>query len=398
MLLPYASDRPPKNPPLVVVSLVLFHFLLFGLLALILRVRGVDAVIVWYANLSLVPAAIKWYTPLSYAFLHEDVLHLSVNMLFLWVFGGSVEDVLRWKRFLALYLFGAVASGLLQAGMALLMPGAERTMPIVGASGAVATIVGVFAVRFYRTRIRFIGLPFRVPALLLIGIALIAEMGATIWHLVHRGESPGAQAAAHWAHIGGFVLGMAFAQVSRMFLQGRHEYLAADAAALMERSPLSAAQRWQTVLAVDPSNLYAQAELGRAWAAVGDRQQSVEHYHKAIAGYLEKGDKREAARRYRELTESYADEALEARYQLDVAGALEVAGEFREATRAYEAVVTHYPDIAEAERACLRLAVLYAKRLNETEKARVVIREFLKRYPHSEWRGYVEDLQRSLPA
>src|SRR5262245_4252274 len=103
MLLPYASDRPPRNPPLATVALVLLHFLVFGLVALVLAVRGPSAPVVWYANLSLVPGSLHWYSFLTYAFLHENALHLSANMLFLWVFGGSVEDAIGWKRFLSLY-------------------------------------------------------------------------------------------------------------------------------------------------------------------------------------------------------------------------------------------------------------------------------------------------------
>src|SRR5262249_27308343 len=153
----------------------LLHFLLFGIAGLVMRLRGPDGLVVWYANLSLVPASLRWYAPLTYSLLHEDTLHLAVNMLFLWVFGGSVEDALGWKRFLALYVGAAVATGLLQAGMTFAFPGADRTMPILGASGAVSAVVGVFAVRFYRSRIRFIGLPWRVPAIALLAVALLSE-------------------------------------------------------------------------------------------------------------------------------------------------------------------------------------------------------------------------------
>src|SRR2546423_14248488 len=126
MLLPYASDRPPKSPPLAVVCLVLVHFLVFGLVWLVLTVRGPAAPVIWYANLSIVPAMPHWYSFLTYAFLHDSALNVSANMLFLWVFGGSVEDAIGWKRFLGLYTLAIVVTGLLQAGMALLIPHADR--------------------------------------------------------------------------------------------------------------------------------------------------------------------------------------------------------------------------------------------------------------------------------
>src|SRR5947209_1240432 len=80
MLLPYASDRPPRNPPLVVVSLVLFHFAVFGVVALSILTRGPDPAVVWYANLSLVPESLSWWAPLTYSVLHDGAFHLSSNM------------------------------------------------------------------------------------------------------------------------------------------------------------------------------------------------------------------------------------------------------------------------------------------------------------------------------
>src|SRR5579862_1002115 len=114
MLLPYASDRPPRTPPLVVVALVLANFAVFGLVAIMLRTRGPAIPILWFANGALVPSSPNWYAFLTYAFLHEDIYHLSGNMLFLWVFGGPVEDVFGWKRFAGLYIGSVVLTGLLQ--------------------------------------------------------------------------------------------------------------------------------------------------------------------------------------------------------------------------------------------------------------------------------------------
>src|SRR5438445_7742803 len=203
MLLPYASDRPPKNPPIVVVVIVLLQYAFYGFVALIVEFRGEDAAVAMYANLSLTPATFHWYAPLTYSFLHASVLHLSSNMLFLWVFGGRLEDAVGRKRFLALYAGAAVATGLLQCGMAGMMGGMARTTTIVGAAGAISAIVGAFAVRFYRSRIRFIGLPVRVPAVLLVAAVMVGEMAITIYQISHPDAIVAGQTAAHWAHVGG---------------------------------------------------------------------------------------------------------------------------------------------------------------------------------------------------
>lgn len=399
MLLPYASDRPPRNPPLVVVTLVLLNFLAFGLVALLLSLRGANAAVVWYANLSLVPASLQWHVLLTHAFLHEDVLHLSVNMLFLWVFGGSVEDALGWKRFLAFYLGAAVLTGLLQALFTRYLPGADPTTPIVGASGAVSAVVGVFAVRFYRSRIRFLGLPFRVPAILLLAVVMLGEMAAVLYLLLRPASGGVGQTVAHGAHIGGFVLGMLWAQGVRLMRAGRVDYLAEDAAREMERgSPLAAARRWEAVLRAQPDNLQAEAELGRAWALVGDREQSLRHYRRAIARLLKQGEKHEAAARYREMRDFHADAWLDAPEQFAIAGVLEEAGDPASAVDAFETLLQAHPNAREAEMACLRIGILRLKRLDSPDRAAESLQQFLARYPQSEWRGYAEELLRAARA
>lgn len=390
MLLPYASDRPPRTPPLAVVSLVLAHFAAFGLVALVMSVRGAQAAVVWYANLSLVPGALHWYSFLTYAFLHEDVFHLSANMLFLWVFGGSVEEALNWKRFLVFYFAAIVITGALQVAVTYALPGADRMVPIVGASGAVAAVVGVFAVRFYRSTIRFIGLPIRVPAVVLLVLAVLLEMGAALWQI---GRGGAALSAAHWAHIGGFFLGLAFAQATRQMAHGRQEYLAADAARDMERgAATSAARRWEAVLKAEPDNMDAEAELGRAWHLLGDRAQSLSHYRRAIDGLLKQGRKSDAARRYTEMIAVWPDAPVPPTDLFAVAGALEEQGLFDAAVRAFDRIASSTPDTREGEMAGLRSGILYLNRLDQPARAAERLNRFLHRYPNSEWKSYARDL------
>jgi len=392
MLLPYASDRPPRNPPLAVVSLVLLHFALFGLVALVATLQGPEWPVLWYASLSLVPAMLRPWSLVTYSLLHEDVLHLSVNMLFLWVFGGSVEDALGWRRFLRLYAAAVVLTGLLQAGMALALGGPARLIPIVGASGAVSALVGVFAVRFYRSRIRFIGLPVRVPALALLAAAMAVEMCAAIWHFASSGLAWQNQTVAHWSHIGGFALGVLWAQASRMMRAGRIEYLAADAAAELERgSPVAAAHRWEAVLAQQPDSLEARVALCHAWMLAGDAEQAARACEMAIPGLVKGGRRGEAARLYLDLQESAPGTVLAPAVQLSAAAALEEAGHCAQAARACQSLLKAHPRSAEAEMALLRLGILRLTRLGDPAGAARALREFTQRHPASDWRAYAAE-------
>ncbi len=132
-------------------------------------------------------------TLFSYMFLHGGWLHLGTNMLFLWIFGGSIEDALGHRRFLSFYLLGGVIAGLIQV---LLDPSSLN--PTIGASGAIAAVLGAYLILHPRARIMLIS-PLRLPAVLLlllwIGFQLYTVVGAPDPHV------------ASWAHIGGFAAG-----------------------------------------------------------------------------------------------------------------------------------------------------------------------------------------------
>ena len=150
---------------------------------------------------ALFPEKAIWLSVLMSMFLHGDLLHLAGNMLFLWIFGNNIED--RWGRisFALFYVFGGVAATL---GHALAAP--DSTVPLVGASGAIAAVMGAYLVLFPRVRIRAIlGIfPLRVPAWVLLGV----------WFVTQFFVAPESDVA--WmAHVVGFVVGIAIALLLR---------------------------------------------------------------------------------------------------------------------------------------------------------------------------------------
>ena len=146
------------------------------------------------------PSELRLVTPLAtlvtYMFLHGGLLHLAGNMLFLWVFGDNIEDAMGHRRFIAFFVAGGVVAGLAQA---LVEPGSR--VPIVGASGAIAAMLGAYLVLHPRAKILVpivifpIYLPAVVPLLFWIAFQVFAAMNG------------GGGGVAWWAHIGGFVAG-----------------------------------------------------------------------------------------------------------------------------------------------------------------------------------------------
>jgi membrane associated rhomboid family serine protease len=146
-------------------------------------------------------------TLITAAFLHSGWLHLGGNMLFLWIFGDNVEDRLGHAEYLLFYLAGAVVANLAQV---LVDP--ASTVPAIGASGAIAAVLGAYAVSFPGARVSVI-LPVllifwtvQVPALIMIGVWFATQFFSGIASLTQMSAQAGG--VAWWAHVGGFVFGI----------------------------------------------------------------------------------------------------------------------------------------------------------------------------------------------
>jgi membrane associated rhomboid family serine protease len=148
-----------------------------------------------------------WLTLLTSMFMHGGLLHILGNMLFLWIFGNNVEDSMGPVKFVAFYLLGGLAATAAQVGFS-----PNEPVPTLGASGAVAAVLGAYALLYPRARV--VTLVFIVifitvielPAwLVLFGWAVLQVLSASSEAAV-GGEGGG---VAYWAHIGGFVFGLA---------------------------------------------------------------------------------------------------------------------------------------------------------------------------------------------
>lgn len=143
-----------------------------------------------------------WLSVLNSMFLHGSLLHIGGNLLVLWVFGNNVEDVFGKVGFVLFYLVGGIV-----AAMAHVMLNQDSTVPLVGASGAIAAVMGAYLVLFPRARVltmvfMIIITVIRIPAAVMLGI----------WFALQFITDPNAGVA--WAaHVGGFVFGVAVALV-----------------------------------------------------------------------------------------------------------------------------------------------------------------------------------------
>jgi membrane associated rhomboid family serine protease len=154
-----------------------------------------------------------WVTVLSSMFMHGGLLHIGFNMLFLWIFGNNIEDAMGRARFLLFYLLAGIVAVYAQA---LLDTGA--TIPTIGASGAVAGVLGAYALLLPRARVLtlvfiiFFATLVEIPAVVMLGIWFALQFLPAVGQ-VATPEIAGDGGVAYFAHVGGFIFGLALVKL-----------------------------------------------------------------------------------------------------------------------------------------------------------------------------------------
>ena len=160
------------------------------------------------------PGKSWWQSVFVAMFLHAGWLHIGGNMLFLWIFGNNVEDRVGKVAYLLLYFAGGIAATVLQ-----LLAAQNSVIPNLGASGAIAAILGAYIVMFPRARVLTLVIFFfitavELPAVLVLGVWFVLQFFSGVGSLGSQVNG----GVAYWAHVGGFVLG---AIVAYLFYRNR---------------------------------------------------------------------------------------------------------------------------------------------------------------------------------
>jgi membrane associated rhomboid family serine protease len=215
---PLKDDNPTRTTPFITVGLIVANALVF-FYQFSLEVGGGDGARAGQAfieEFGLVPCRLMAscrmtadlpspvLTIFTSMFMHGGLFHIAGNMLYLWIFGNNVEDTLGHGRFLLFYLASGVAAALAQTAV-----GPDSTVPMVGASGAVSGVLGAYLLLFPRafvTTLIILGFFWRlvqVPAVVVLGFWIVLQV------LNGLGSFGASGGVAFFAHIGGFLAGMA---------------------------------------------------------------------------------------------------------------------------------------------------------------------------------------------
>ncbi|WP_238367937.1 rhomboid family intramembrane serine protease [Mesobacterium pallidum] len=204
-MFPIRDHNPSGRIPYVTYALILLNV---GIFLASLPIRGDDqALWGYYLDWAMFPARINagdgWYTLVTSTFLHGGWMHIIGNMLFLWIFGDNMEDEMGHLPYLAFYLASGVG-----AGLAHWLSAPYSQVPTVGASGAIAGVMGGYLLLFPKAKVDILIIIviifriFTIPAWLMLGFWFALQLfnGA--------GSNGDVGGVAYWAHAGGFVIGI----------------------------------------------------------------------------------------------------------------------------------------------------------------------------------------------
>ena len=202
-MFPLRDTQPSYSTPVVVIFLIVINILIF-LFEFSLGPRSQDAFIAAYG---LTPDRFHFVNILTSMFLHGGWLHVLGNMWFLWIFGDNIEDILGHGKFLLFYLLSGVAAAMTQTLVNPFSP-----VPMVGASGAIAGVMGAYMIKFPHSRIRtlvfilFFITTFDVPAWVMLLYWFAIQFFSGVGSIGYSQASQGG--TAFFAHVGGFLAGI----------------------------------------------------------------------------------------------------------------------------------------------------------------------------------------------
>ncbi len=317
VFIPTSSDHDRSRFPIATAILVSVNFLVY---LLVNFVYDFDIIVQQYGFVAAYP---QWYTWVTHIFLHAGwpqgdsggliayvmaVLHIGLNMSFLWFAGGDLEDVMGTTKFIAAYFLGGLSSAFLYWLTSEMFRPESYAEPAVGASGAVAALLGLYAMRFPRYKIRIWYFAYlgnarfgveRVSSLIFIGVFFLVDIVSGIATL----RAGGGDNVARWGHIGGFLLGFIYGLATRQYKLGEEEYRLKEADHLFYKQKwYPAMEAYQKLLQKKPRCAEGHIKLALCWECSGAVNRAEKVLQEALEFYRQQGWTTEANMIDRELT------------------------------------------------------------------------------------------------
>ncbi len=379
MILPIRTNIWPQRTPYANYALIAINIIIFMVTygphtSLVLEegslVRVPEVLRSWADGFMLQPTHWAWYQFITYAFLHGGWLHIIGNLYFLYLFGNNVCDKLGTVKYLLLYFAGAVFAAVGQMGLTSLYSPDSVGAPLLGASGAIATVTGAYLVLFPQTSITiiywfFIIGTFDIPALYFIIFKLII-----LDNIIETYTSN----VAYEAHLAGYAFGIIAALV--FLVTGLVRSSGFDLLDMLKQ--WNRRRKFRDVVATgyDPFSGYSvkKDDLQVKSKPVGEppgelRNPVISGLRSEISSRIIERKLPAAAQLYLDLMKIDDAQALPQPQMLDIANQLASEGKNQQAADSYEKFIKHYSSYNYIGQVQLMLGLLYSRYLNRAEAA-----------------------------
>ncbi|MCX7919397.1 MAG: rhomboid family intramembrane serine protease [bacterium] len=356
MIIPIGDDNPREKVPYVTYSLIginIIVYIYFG------WIRGNYEEFV--TQFGFIPAQFDFLTVFTSMFLHGDIFHLAGNMLYLWIYGDNVEAKFGKIRFLLFYLSSGVVAHGLQTAFS-----TNLQIPNIGASGAIAGVLGAYLVLFPRAKIifwyffifyfRIYTGRFKVIAWLVLGFWFLQQIIFGYFGLSQTTAQEGG--VAFFAHIGGFLCGVGVMLLFRQTYRFQRSRLLRPVIDEQLRYPVSyTSQQWK----------------------------NIRNYQKTIKEVLIQQGTAVAVPLYEQMQSQYPNTALDSESMFLIAESYTRRREFDKALETYQKILRFEPHSEKADNALWAMAEIYLQHYHLPEKANQCLQIIVDGYPLSEW-------------
>lgn len=370
MLIPLRTDCPLRRMPWVNWGLIALNILIYVLTRV--SQDGSHGPLALYHGqpvrdvFALDPQNPVLWQYFTYQFLHENWLHVLGNMLFLYIFGNNINDRMGHLGYLGFYLAGGVMAGVGHATF--------DTAPVIGASGAVSAVTGAYLILLPRSNITLLFFffwvyPFEISSLWFVLFNFLQDV---------LGEKLGGkESVAHMAHITGTVFGAVLClTLLLMRLLPRDQF---DMLALVARWNRRRQYRGMVSKGYNPFGYVPPQPVDVRGQQLDPRTVRMLEMRAEVSEAIAHHNLPHAAYLFLELKKLDPTQVLSRQAQLDVANQLASQQLFAEAAEAYEQFLSHYPNFEQIEQVELMLGVIYARYLQQYDRARQLLLRALAR-------------------
>lgn len=391
-MLPVGTNLDRDRLPIITLTLIGINTSVF-LLEAVLPPEALDMVIGLFGVSHSNPNPLSLLTSM---FLHGGLAHLVFNMLFLWIFGGPVEERIGSRNFLLYYLGGGIASGLLFI-VTELIARPDQPVPAIGASGAISTAIALYLYRCHYSKIRMVISPILMPmkvSIPAIPLILFWFFRDIVFGILSLSVPTG---IAHWAHVGGFFFGLAVGRWKRYGQEGQVEHLRMRLHAKLEKHGgwAGAEKELRRLLALSSGEPEVHHDLARLYLDRRDLSSARTHYKASVQRFMLR-DPLAAAFTLLEFMEAGLGPA-EPHVHLKAADTLIKHGNFDEANQLLKPLVGPNPENNAVVQRLMVLSAKLAWHLGEKENAFEAIRHVLEADPQTQFKAELQSIMK-MPA